>query len=249
VRVRLPSIPHLWHTGLLVTTRSSIRTCRLCSDAEFMRSVWQRYDALATNGDTGSASSARVFLLLISPSSAWSPHVPPCSASLRRCTVWVYLRATLNRTLMATTACTASRRWWRRTSATVLNVVGMIGTEAGHGVETAAMKVQWCVSLINVLPTDCQPFPVIGFFLLASINSTRQMRRSSQRRTYISLACNASSLSPTASRGIPSPSATPSRSKNHPRVQPSRACTRPLDPTALPETEAARAGHKLCARC
>jgi len=33
----------------------------LCSDAEFMRNVWQRYDALATDGDTGSASSARVF--------------------------------------------------------------------------------------------------------------------------------------------------------------------------------------------
>jgi hypothetical protein len=37
--------------------------CRLCSDAEFMHSVWQRYDALATDGDTSSASSARVPLL------------------------------------------------------------------------------------------------------------------------------------------------------------------------------------------
>ncbi|KAI0270859.1 hypothetical protein BGY98DRAFT_233640 [Russula aff. rugulosa BPL654] len=33
------------------------------------------------------------------PSSSWSPHVPPCSASPLRCMVWVYLRATLNRTL------------------------------------------------------------------------------------------------------------------------------------------------------
>ena len=62
-RVRLPSIPHFWHTGLLV---HAILPCRLCSDAEFIRSVWQRYDALATDGDTSSASSARVFTLLIS---------------------------------------------------------------------------------------------------------------------------------------------------------------------------------------
>jgi hypothetical protein len=31
-----------------------------------MHGVWQRYDALAANGDTGSASSARVFTLFIS---------------------------------------------------------------------------------------------------------------------------------------------------------------------------------------
>jgi len=30
-------------------------------------------------------------------------------------------------------------------SATVSNVVGMIGTEAGLSVQSAAMKVQWCV--------------------------------------------------------------------------------------------------------
>jgi len=47
-RVRLPSTPHFWHT-----TRSSIRiyACRLCSNAKFMQSVWQRYDALATNSE------------------------------------------------------------------------------------------------------------------------------------------------------------------------------------------------------
>ena len=42
-------------------------THRLCSDAEFMCNVWQRYDALASDGDTGSASSARVFTVLIFP--------------------------------------------------------------------------------------------------------------------------------------------------------------------------------------
>jgi hypothetical protein len=58
------------------------------------------------------------------------------------------------------------------------------GPERANG----AMKVQWCVSLINVLPTGCQPFPVIGFFLLPPVSPTRQISCSSQRRTYISLA-------------------------------------------------------------
>jgi hypothetical protein len=74
-------------------------------------------------------------------------------------------------------------------------------------------------SPINVLPTGCQPFPITVFFLLASIR--RQMRRSSRRRTYTPLVCNASSLSPMASWGILSLSTTPSWSKNHPWVQPS----------------------------
>ena len=49
------------------------------------------------------------------------------------------------------------------TSATVSNVVGMIGTEAGLGVQTA-----WCASPTNILPTGCQLFPVSALFLLAS---------------------------------------------------------------------------------
>jgi hypothetical protein len=137
------------------------------------------------------------------PSSVWSPHVSPCSASLRRCSLWVHLRATLNHTFIATTGWTASRRWFAR--AGISKVVGMISTEAGLSVQIAVKKMLWCVSPINVLPTGCQVFPVIIFCLLASISSfisTLQMRSSSRRlTTYISLACNAS---PMASRGIPS---------------------------------------------
>jgi hypothetical protein len=40
-------------------------------------------------------------------------------------------------------------------SVTVSNLVGMVGTEAGLSVQTAAMKVQWYVSPVNVLPTSC----------------------------------------------------------------------------------------------
>ncbi|KAI0265014.1 hypothetical protein BGY98DRAFT_1037850 [Russula aff. rugulosa BPL654] len=47
----------------------------MCGDAEFMYSVWQRYDALATDGDTSSSSSAPS---LYPPSNTWLPHVPSC---------------------------------------------------------------------------------------------------------------------------------------------------------------------------
>jgi|HubBroStandDraft_1064217.scaffolds.fasta_scaffold08819_4 hypothetical protein len=40
--------------------------CRLCSDSEFMHSIWQHDGALAKDGDTSSASSARAITLLIS---------------------------------------------------------------------------------------------------------------------------------------------------------------------------------------
>jgi hypothetical protein len=203
-----------------VTTRSSIRinSYRLCSDAEFMRSVWQRYDALATDGDTSSASSARVFTLLISALKRLvtsRPVLLGVSAQMHGVGVSAsdsqsHIHSHHSLDSVAEMVATAA-------SATVSNVVGMIGTEAGLSVETATMKVQWCVSRIDGLSTSCQPFPVT-LFLLASISSTRQRRRSSRRRTYISLACNASSHSPTASQGIPSLSTTPSRSKNHQQV-------------------------------
>ena len=113
--VRHPSVPHFWHTGSPVAMRSFIHIngCRPFSDVELMRSVWQRYDPLATDGDTGNASSARVFTFLISAFKrlATSRPTPPYLASLRRCTMWVYLRATLNQTFIATTAWTASRRY------------------------------------------------------------------------------------------------------------------------------------------
>ena len=56
-------------------------------------------------------------------------------------------------------------------SATLSNVVGMIGTEAGLSVQAAAMKFRWCVPPINVLQTGFQPFPDAAFFLLASASN------------------------------------------------------------------------------
>ena len=59
--------PLYFISGTLVTARPPIRIYiyRFRFDAEFMRSVPQRHNALATDTATGSASSARVFAHLI----------------------------------------------------------------------------------------------------------------------------------------------------------------------------------------
>ena len=62
MRVWLPSMPHFRHTDL--TGDHAILQTH--SDAEFKHSIRQRYVALATDDDTGSASSAHVFTLRIS---------------------------------------------------------------------------------------------------------------------------------------------------------------------------------------
>ena len=100
-----------------------------------MCSVWRRYNALATGGDTGNASSAHG-LTLISAHNNLVTSRYACSASLGH-------HSSGSVAEMVVTA----------VSATMLNIVGMIGTEPRLSVQTAAMKVQWCVSPINVLLT------------------------------------------------------------------------------------------------
>ena len=88
-----------------------------------------------------------------------------------------------------------------------------IGTEAGLSNNESGMVRLPNRYSANKLPNIFLSHP---FCLLASINSTRRMRRSSQRREYIPLACNASSHSLTPMWDLPSLwtlSATPSRSK------------------------------------
>ena len=92
-------------------------------------------------------------------------QVPPCSVPVRRYTVLTYLLAILYHSNIAPTARVSSLRWWRRLPATASNVAGMIGTEVGMSVQTAAVKVQWYVSLINSLPTGRQRFSIAVFFL------------------------------------------------------------------------------------
>ena len=113
-----------------------------------MRSVWRCYGALATAALLGPTSSPSSYPP--STSSAWSPHLTSRHCSARHLCIDAQCGCThrrLNRTFVATTAWTAARRWWRRLP--VSTDVEMIGLS----VQTAAMKLQWCVSPIDVLPT------------------------------------------------------------------------------------------------
>lgn len=121
----------------------ALHTCSLCSDAEFMRRIWQSYDASVGDVDTGGSSSARVFTLLIS---ALKRLVTSRPALLGVSTQMQGVGVPANDMLphssshgldsVAGMVATAA-------SATVSNVVGMMGTEAGLSVQSAAMKVQW----------------------------------------------------------------------------------------------------------
>jgi hypothetical protein len=122
---------------------------------------------------------------------------------------------------------------------TVSDIVGMIGTETGLSVQTAAMKVQWCVSPIDVLPTSRQPFPVTVFFLLAS--TIRQGRYAAHPGgVHISPWRVMPHFAPRRPRGVCFPSLQhPRGPKTTRRFNRARACT---GSTTLPETEPARAG-------
>ncbi|KAI0271243.1 hypothetical protein BGY98DRAFT_1189635 [Russula aff. rugulosa BPL654] len=121
----------------------------LCSDAEFMRSVWQRFDALATDSDTRSASSARA---VVAPSpSSYPPalkHLVTSRPALFRVSAQIHHSSGSVAEMVVTAV-----------STTVSNVVGMADTEAGLSVQTAAMKVQ-CVDQLDkadasLIPDGC----------------------------------------------------------------------------------------------
>ncbi|KAH9018594.1 guanine nucleotide exchange factor in Golgi transport N-terminal-domain-containing protein [Lactarius pseudohatsudake] len=83
----------------------------LCSDVEFMRGVWQSYDASAGDSDSGGSGNARVFTYLISALKrlVTSRRVPPCLASPRRCRALVFRRTIRSR--IAVIVWTALRGW------------------------------------------------------------------------------------------------------------------------------------------
>ncbi|KAI9452204.1 hypothetical protein F5148DRAFT_1237059 [Russula earlei] len=121
----------------------------LCGDADFVRSVWQRYDALAADDGTGSISSARVFITLISALKRLvtsRPSLLGVSAQMQG--VGVHSSDSLPHSLDSVAGMMATAA-----SATVSNVVGMIGSEAGLSLQSAAMKVQW--AYIYLLGVQC----------------------------------------------------------------------------------------------
>ena len=129
----------------VIVQRLHTHVCRLCGDAEYLRSLWQRYDAVVTDSDTGAASGARVFTLFISTLQRLVTSRPSLlGVSVQMQGVGVPPSDSLSYShshsldSVAEMVATAA-------SATVSNVVGMIGTEAGLSLQSATMKVQWCV--------------------------------------------------------------------------------------------------------
>ncbi|KAF8500785.1 hypothetical protein F5888DRAFT_1793216 [Russula emetica] len=178
----------------------------LCSDAEFMRSVWQRYDALATDGETGNASSARVFTLLISTLSRLMHGVGvPMSDSQS------HLHGHHNLDRVAEMVVTVA-------SATVSNVIGVISTDAGLSVQTAAMKVQ-CIDQLDKADAPLIPEAYIYLLGVQCIVSLSDGLAGHTFPFYNTLAV----------QKPPAGSSEPVRASG------------PLNPTTLPEAEPARA--------
>ena len=121
-----------------------------------MRSVQQCYNALATEGDTSCASGARVFTLLISALKCLVTSRPALLGfSSQMHGVGEHANDSRSHLIATNSLNSITEMVSTAASATVSNVVGMIGTEAGLSVQTAVMEVQWCVSPIDVLPTSC----------------------------------------------------------------------------------------------
>ncbi|KAI9435094.1 hypothetical protein H4582DRAFT_1817945 [Lactarius indigo] len=190
----------------------------LCSDAEFMRGVWQSYDASASDVDAGGSGSARVFTYLISALKRLVTSRPALlGVSAQMQGVGVPTNDTLphsSHSLDSVAGMVATAA-----SATMSNVVGMIGAEAGLSVQSAAMKVQ-CIDQLD--KADAPPIPdayiyLIGVQCLVSLSD--------------GLAGYAIPLYTTLAVQKPLPgSAEPVRAPGA------------LDPSTLPQTEPARAG-------
>ena len=184
---------------------------RLCGDAEFMGSIWQRYDALATDSDAGSASGARVFTPFIATLRhlltsrpllpGVSTQIPGVGVPASDSMAYPHSHSWDSFAGIVTTAA----------SAAVSKVIGMTRTDAGLSVKNAAMKVQLQWSVLFPSPHLAPRHP---FLLTASTSSTRKTRRPSLKRTYTSSAYNASSRSVTASQGTRSPFTTASQSRS-----------------------------------
>jgi hypothetical protein len=173
------SFPAHWLTG----DRAILCTCRICSDPEFTHSVRQRYDALSTMMTPGA---------LLTPTSSPSSYPPSTPSTLPGIS---QSRHHGHHSLDSVAEIVVAAA-----SATMPNVV-RDDWHRGRPERAIYSKESAMVRLyqfsIDRLPT---------FFLSLSSFCWHRLARcaASLRCTYISLACNASSHSPTASRGIPS---------------------------------------------
>ncbi|KAF8267460.1 hypothetical protein EI94DRAFT_1730637 [Lactarius quietus] len=190
----------------------------LCSDAEFMRRVWENYDASVSEVDNGGSGSARVFTLLISALKRLVTSRPALlGVSTQMHGVGVPTHDTLphsSHSLDSVAGMVATAA-----SATVSNVVGMIGTEAGLSVQSAAMKVQ-CIDQLD--KADAPPIPDAYIYLLG-------------------VQCLVSLSDGLAGYAIPLYSSFAMQKPPAGSTEPVRA-PGALDPSTLPDAEPARAG-------
>lgn len=163
---------------------------RLCSHAEFMRNVWERYDAQSSE----SGSNSKVFTSLITALKRLVTEKPSLlGVSHQMMGVGVSHGAEGGGMGGGGHGRADGSSVAGMVATTVSGVVGMMGSEAGLSLHSSAMKLQWCV----------RPYPnhtfsdtkYIYHLSIASTNSTKRTPRPSQNHTSTSLAPNASSPS------------------------------------------------------
>jgi len=114
--------------------------CKSCGDGEFTCSIWQCHDALATDGNTGTGSAfgVRVFTLFVA--TLGNPPAPRHITSVNGPSLLGVSAQMWGVGVPASDSIPYSHRHGlnsvtkmvgRAASATVANVVGMIGTGAG----------------------------------------------------------------------------------------------------------------------
>ena len=176
-----------------------------------MRSIWQCYHVLATDGDTGSASGARVFTLFV--------------ATLQRLVTSRPSSLGVSAQMQGVTMPTSTH------SHSLYGVAETVATAASATVSLSlsmhviAMKVQWYVLLPSPHLSPCHPF-----LLTASTSSTSRTRRPSLKHRHTSLASKASSRSATAPQVCDSPLQYLRSPEAPRRVTGARARTRPARP-------------------
>jgi hypothetical protein len=130
-----------------------------------MDSVRQRYRTMSSDGDTDSASGAPIFTLLISALKRLVIS-RPTQLGVSAQTHEVGVTGSDSQSHLQTHR-SLDNIAEMVVTAVVSNVVRMIGTQAGLSVQTAATKVQWCVSrsVFSRVPTSGQLFfPIISSF-------------------------------------------------------------------------------------
>ena len=148
------SFPAHWLTG----DRAILCMCKICSDPEFMHSVRQRYDALATMVTPAA---------LLAPTSSPSSYPPSTSSTLPGISQ-SHLHGHHSLDSVAEIVVAAA-------SATMPNVV-RDDWHRGRPERAIYSKESAMVRLcINFIPIGFQPFSVVVFFLLASISSMRRI--------------------------------------------------------------------------